>query len=163
MLLVQLVFFHLSSVRQVGLPNLNYEDHLDRISECDWVVEVISERLEWKQELYRKIQPYLKQSTIVTSNTSGISAKELISKMDDEMASNFFITHFFNPPRYMKLVEIINGKKTTNETTEETIELTDPKAVAEALGLNEKKKKENEPQEIEEEIDFEALETGKKK
>ena len=91
---------------------VNYDDHLDQISECDWIIEVIAERLDWKQELYSKIQPHLKKDAIITSNTSGISVAELISKMDNDMAKRFFITHFFNPPRYMKLVEIISSKKT---------------------------------------------------
>ena len=94
---------------------LNYDDHIAQLSECDWVIEVIAERLDWKQELYARIQPHLKSTAIVTSNTSGISAAELISKMDNDMSSRFFITHFFNPPRYMKLVEIVTSNK-TNET-----------------------------------------------
>ena len=91
---------------------LNYDDHINQLSECDWIIEVIAERLDWKQELYSKIEPHLKKDAIITSNTSGISADELISKMDENMAKRFFITHFFNPPRYMKLVEIILSKKT---------------------------------------------------
>ena len=90
---------------------LNYEDHIDQISKCDWVIEVIAERLDWKQDLYKKIQPHLKKDAIITSNTSGISIAELIDGMDKDMASRFFITHFFNPPRYMKLVEIIPSEK----------------------------------------------------
>jgi len=91
---------------------LNYDEHIEQISECDWIIEVIAERLNWKQDLYSKIQPHLKKDAIITSNTSGISAAELISKMDDDMAKRFFITHFFNPPRYMRLVEIISSEKT---------------------------------------------------
>ena len=94
---------------------LNYEDHIDQISECDWVIEVIAERLDWKQDLYQKIQPHLKKDAIITSNTSGISIAELIDGMDKDMASRFFITHFFNPPRYMKLVEIIQSEKTDTD------------------------------------------------
>ena len=94
---------------------LNYEDHVAQISECDWIIEVIAERLDWKQDLYKKIQPHLKKDAVITSNTSGISVSELIDGMDDEMASRFFITHFFNPPRYMKLVEIIQSEKTHAE------------------------------------------------
>ncbi|MEE2858563.1 MAG: 3-hydroxyacyl-CoA dehydrogenase NAD-binding domain-containing protein [Candidatus Neomarinimicrobiota bacterium] len=90
----------------------NYDEHLDKISECDWIIEVIAERLDWKQDLYEKIQPYLKENAVLTSNTSGISALELSSKMNDSMASRFFITHFFNPPRYMKLVEIVPCERT---------------------------------------------------
>ena len=91
---------------------VNYDDHIKQISECDWIIEVIAENLNWKQDLYRKIQPHLKKDAIITSNTSGISASELISKMDDNMAERFFITHFFNPPRYMRLVEIVLSEKT---------------------------------------------------
>jgi len=91
---------------------VNYDDHIKQISECDWIIEVIAERLDWKQNLYSKIQPHVKKNAIITSNTSGISAAELISEMDDDMAKRFFITHFFNPPRYMKLVEIISSEKT---------------------------------------------------
>ena len=94
---------------------LNYEDHIDQISECDWVIEVIAERLDWKQDLYQKIQPHLKKEAVITSNTSGISIAELIDGMDKDMASRFFITHFFNPPRYMKLVEIIQSEKTDTD------------------------------------------------
>ena len=94
---------------------LNYDEHIEQIKECDWIIEVIAERLDWKQDLYAKIQPHLKKDAIITSNTSGISASELISKMDDDMANRFFITHFFNPPRYMKLVEIIPSKKTNHD------------------------------------------------
>ena len=94
---------------------LNYNDDLDKISECDWVIEVIAERLDWKIDLYKKIRPFLKSDAIVTSNTSGISIAALIEGMDGDMASNFFITHFFNPPRYMKLVEVILSSVTNKE------------------------------------------------
>ena len=73
---------------------LNYNDDLDKISECDWVIEVIAERLDWKIDLYKKIRPFLKSDAIVTSNTSGISISALIEGMDGDMASNFFITHY---------------------------------------------------------------------
>jgi 3-hydroxyacyl-CoA dehydrogenase len=91
---------------------VNYDNDIAQISECDWIIEVIAERLDWKKDLYRKIQPYLKKDAIITSNTSGTSANELVSDMDNDMARRFFITHFFNPPRYMKLVEIISSNLT---------------------------------------------------
>ena len=94
---------------------LNYNDDLEKISECDWVIEVIAERLDWKIDLYKKIRPFLKSGAVVTSNTSGISISALIEGMDGDMASNFFITHFFNPPRYMKLVEVILSSATNKE------------------------------------------------
>ena len=63
---------------------LNYDDNIEQISECDWIIEVIAERLDWKQDLYKKIQPHLKKDAVITSNTSGISVAELIDCMDDE-------------------------------------------------------------------------------
>lgn len=84
----------------------NYEDHLEKLQDCDWIIEVIAEKLDWKKDLYNKIAPYI-DTQIVTSNTSGISLLELSKDMDNKMKKNFFITHFFNPPRYMKLVEFI--------------------------------------------------------
>ena len=69
---------------------LNYDAHIKRIAECDWIIEVIAERLDWKQDLYKKIKPHLKKDAIITSNTSGISIAELVEGMDAEMASRFF-------------------------------------------------------------------------
>ena len=91
---------------------LNYENDLEKLKECDWVVEAISERLDWKQDLYKKIIPYLKDGAVVSSNTSGISLSDLSDGMPEDFLKSFFITHFFNPPRYMKLVEIIASEKT---------------------------------------------------
>ena len=93
---------------------MNYNDHLEKLKECDWIIEVISERLDWKQDLYKKIEPYISENTIVTSNTSGISLSDLSDGMSEKFLSCFFITHFFNPPRYMRLVEIIKSDKTNN-------------------------------------------------
>ena len=91
---------------------LNYNDDLDKLSECDWIIEVISERLDWKQDLYKKITPYINSTAIITSNTSGIALSDLTLEMDKDILNRFFITHFFNPPRYMKLVEIICSSNT---------------------------------------------------
>ena len=90
----------------------NYDDHLDKLSECDWIIEVISERLDWKRDLYKKIAPHINVDAVITSNTSGLSLSSLIEDMDPSILDRFFITHFFNPPRYMKLVEIICSKIT---------------------------------------------------
>ena len=92
----------------------NYDDHLDKLEECDWIIEVIAERLDWKKDLYLKIAPYV-DNKIVTSNTSGISLAELTEAMDDKLKKSFFITHFFNPPRYMKLVEFISSDANDQE------------------------------------------------
>ena len=90
----------------------NYNDHLDKLKECDWIVEVISERLDWKQDLYNKIAPYVSSNAVITSNTSGIALSDLTANLPENLKNRFFITHFFNPPRYMKLVEIISDNST---------------------------------------------------
>lgn len=87
----------------------NYADHLDKIAEVDWVIEVIAERLDWKHDLYQKVIPKLKENAIFTSNTSGLQVSDLVQGMPDDIQKRFFITHFFNPPRYMKLVELVPG------------------------------------------------------
>ena len=96
------------------IKSCNYNDHLEKLKECDWIIEVIAERLDWKKDLYKKIAPYV-HGKIITSNTSGISLNELTEDMDDNFKKNFFITHFFNPPRYMKLVEFIYSKLNDEE------------------------------------------------
>ena len=94
---------------------LNYEEHLDRFADCDWVIEAIAERLDWKHDLYGKIQPLLKPEAILSSNTSGLPLSSLVEPLDLELRQRFLITHFFNPPRYMKLVEVVLGEDTTPE------------------------------------------------
>ena len=98
------------------IQTFNYNDHIEKISECDWIIEAISERLDWKKDLYKKIFPHLNESAVITSNTSGISLKELSEDMEASMKKRFFITHFFNPPRYMKLVEVIHSEDTDIDT-----------------------------------------------
>jgi 3-hydroxyacyl-CoA dehydrogenase len=85
----------------------NYDQHLPLLSECDLVIEAIAEKMEWKEDLYRKIAPYLKPGAVVASNTSGLSINHLSSILPAERRANFCGIHFFNPPRYMSLVEII--------------------------------------------------------
>ncbi|MBL7110254.1 MAG: 3-hydroxyacyl-CoA dehydrogenase, partial [Candidatus Marinimicrobia bacterium] len=96
--------------KSIGLITpMNYDDHIEKIAECDWIIEVIAERLDLKQLVYQRITPHLKKDAIVTSNTSGISLSELTSELNEDVRKRFFITHFFNPPRYMKLLEIIQS------------------------------------------------------
>ncbi len=90
----------------------NYETDLEKLRECDWVIEVIGERLEWKHDLYSKIQPYLKKDAVLTSNTSSIPIPQLTEHFPAELKKRFFITHFFNPPRYLKLLELIASEET---------------------------------------------------
>jgi 3-hydroxyacyl-CoA dehydrogenase len=90
----------------------NLEDHLPQIAEADWVIEVIVEQLEVKRELLSRIEAHWKPGTVVSSNTSGISINAMSSHLSDAMQSHFLGTHFFNPPRYMKLLEVIPGQRT---------------------------------------------------
>ena len=99
----------------------NYDDHLEKLKECDWIIEVIAERLDWKKDLYSKISPYI-ENQIVTSNTSGISLAELSDGMNEKFKKNFFITHFFNPPRYMKLVEFIFSDLNSQEMIDQMVD-----------------------------------------
>lgn len=90
----------------------NFEDDMPRIAECDWIIEVVSERLDIKLKVFEQVKKHRKAGTIVSTNTSGIPLHSMAPAMDDEMAKHFLGTHFFNPPRYLKLVEIIPGVKT---------------------------------------------------
>ncbi|MBI4997647.1 MAG: 3-hydroxyacyl-CoA dehydrogenase/enoyl-CoA hydratase family protein [Rhodocyclales bacterium] len=85
----------------------NYDQHLARLAECDFVIEAIAEKFEWKEDLYKKIAPHVKPGTIIASNTSGLSINKLAQAMPETHRPNFCGIHFFNPPRYMALVEII--------------------------------------------------------
>lgn len=90
----------------------NFEDHLEWIAGADWVCEVIVERMDIKKEMMSKIERVRKPGTIVSSNTSGLPISEISEDLPDEFKEHFLGTHFFNPPRYMKLLEIIPTKKT---------------------------------------------------
>ncbi|RED44668.1 3-hydroxyacyl-CoA dehydrogenase/enoyl-CoA hydratase family protein [Aestuariispira insulae] len=91
----------------------NIEDNLDALSECDWIIEAVIERLDIKQSLYEKIDAVRKPDAVVSSNTSTIPLEQLTAKMSASMQENFLITHFFNPPRYMRLLEVVSGEKTS--------------------------------------------------
>jgi 3-hydroxyacyl-CoA dehydrogenase len=90
----------------------NIDDHLDRVAECDWIVEAIVERLDIKQALYAKLETLKRPGTAVSSNTSTIPLGNLVEGRSDQFKADFLITHFFNPPRYMRLVEIVRGVAT---------------------------------------------------
>ncbi|MBX3661907.1 MAG: 3-hydroxyacyl-CoA dehydrogenase/enoyl-CoA hydratase family protein [Burkholderiales bacterium] len=85
----------------------NYDQHLDRLADCDIVIEAISERMDWKADLYRKVAPHLGEHTIFASNTSGLSINRLAEVFPEQQRHRFCGVHFFNPPRYMHLVELI--------------------------------------------------------
>ena len=90
----------------------NLEDDLKRVSECDWVVEVIKEDLKLKNDLFAKLEPLVSKTCIVTSNTSGMSIAGMTEGRSDDFKRRFLVTHFFNPVRYMKLLELVPGEKT---------------------------------------------------
>ena len=90
----------------------NYEEHLPLLAECDLVIEAIAERMDWKNELYAKLSPHLSAHAVVASNTSGLSINLLAQGMPAALRPNFCGIHFFNPPRYMRLVEIIATRDT---------------------------------------------------
>ena len=96
----------------------NLEDNLDWLSGVDLIIEVVVERLDIKQKLFEKVESVLTPGTIVTSNTSGIPAKAMCEGRSENFRKYFAITHFFNPPRYMKLLEIIPGPDTLPEVIE---------------------------------------------
>jgi len=85
----------------------NYDQHLEDLRDCDIVIEAISERMDWKADLYRKVAPYLGEQAIFASNTSGLSINKLADAFPEQQRPRFCGVHFFNPPRYMHLVELI--------------------------------------------------------
>lgn len=90
----------------------NLEDDLTKLSECDWVLEVVVEYMPIKLDLLKKITPHLAPGAILTTNTSGLSINEMADALPEEIQKNFLVTHFFNPPRYMRLMEIVPCKGT---------------------------------------------------
>jgi 3-hydroxyacyl-CoA dehydrogenase len=85
----------------------NFDDDMPQIAQCDWIIEVVVERLDIKHLIYDKVAQHRKPGTLITSNTSGIPIHLLSAKQNDEFKKHFCGTHFFNPPRYLKLLEII--------------------------------------------------------
>ncbi len=90
----------------------NLEDDLEQVGTCQWVVEAIIERLDLKQALYRRLAAVCRPGTVITSNTSTIRLAALTEGMDADVRRRFAITHFFNPPRYMRLLELVTGAET---------------------------------------------------
>ncbi len=97
----------------------NYEDDIDRLKEADWIVEVVVENLDIKKKVFAMVAKHRKPGCIVTSNTSGLYVRDMVDGMPDEMRRNFFVTHFFNPVRYMHLLEVVAGKDTDASLLEE--------------------------------------------
>lgn len=94
----------------------NIDDDLPKIAAYDWIIEVVIERLDVKQQLFEKIEQYRKPGTLVTTNTSGIPIHLMANGRSADFKANFCGAHFFNPPRYLRLLEIIPGPETSGET-----------------------------------------------
>lgn len=99
----------------------NYDEHLHLLTGCDLIIEAIAERMDWKNDLYAKIAPFLSSTAIIASNTSGLSINALAQGLPADVQPRFCGIHFFNPPRYMRLVEII-GTETTDPVTLDALE-----------------------------------------
>ncbi|MCU1315028.1 MAG: 3-hydroxyacyl-CoA dehydrogenase [Candidatus Acidoferrum typicum] len=103
----------------------NFEDDLARCAEADWIIEVVAENLEIKRKLLARVTQFRKPGAIVTTNTSGLPVHLIAEGMSEEFQQHWAGTHFFNPPRYLKLVEVIPGPKTSNEVVESLSEFCD--------------------------------------
>jgi 3-hydroxyacyl-CoA dehydrogenase len=90
----------------------NFDDDLPKIKDCDWIIEVVIERLDIKQQVYTNVENYRTPGTLITTNTSGIPIHALLEGRSDDFAKHFLGTHFFNPPRYLPLLELIPSPKT---------------------------------------------------
>lgn len=109
-------FMHRRNARLIETGN--FDDDLDKLSDCDWIVEAVLEDLAVKHDLYGRVDAVRRPGSIVTSNTSTIPLHKLVEGMPDTFAADFAITHFFNPPRYMRLLEIVAGAKTRPDAIE---------------------------------------------
>jgi 3-hydroxyacyl-CoA dehydrogenase len=103
-------------IRRITTGNL--DDDLHKIADVDWIIEVVVERLDIKKQVFEKIEKFRTKGTLISSNTSGIPIESMIDGRSDDFKSHFCGTHFFNPPRYLKLLEIIPTTKTNTEVTD---------------------------------------------
>jgi 3-hydroxyacyl-CoA dehydrogenase len=101
-----------SPARITFIQPANYEQHLEKLRECDLIIEAIAERTDWKSDLYKKVAPYVGAHAIFATNTSGLSINTLAEAFPEQLRHRFCGIHFFNPPRYMHLVELIPCKGT---------------------------------------------------
>jgi 3-hydroxyacyl-CoA dehydrogenase len=96
----------------------NIEDHLELLSDVDWVIEAVIEDLTIKKSLYQKLEKVCQAQTIISSNTSTLPLAQLLDGFSTDFQSRFMITHFFNPPRYMRLLELVSSSKTQADKIE---------------------------------------------
>jgi 3-hydroxyacyl-CoA dehydrogenase len=93
----------------------NMDDDMSKIAECDWIIEVVIERLDIKKQVYENVEKFRKEGTLITSNTSGIPIQMMLDGRSDDFKKHFCGTHFFNPPRYLELLEIIPSTETDQD------------------------------------------------
>ena len=96
----------------------NFDDDFAKIKDYDWIIEVVVERLDIKKLIFEKVDEFRREGTIVSSNTSGIPIKMMNEGRSDDFQKHFAVTHFFNPPRYLNLFEVIPGPNCNEEITE---------------------------------------------
>ncbi|HET8921545.1 MAG TPA: 3-hydroxyacyl-CoA dehydrogenase NAD-binding domain-containing protein [Candidatus Acidoferrum sp.] len=116
-------FFTAALAEKISIGN--FEDDLARCAEADWIIEVVAENLEIKKKLLARVAQFRKPGAIVTTNTSGLPVHLIAQEMSEEFQQHWAGTHFFNPPRYMKLVEVIPGPKTSSDVIETLTEFCD--------------------------------------
>jgi len=115
-------FMHPSFARRITTGTTQ---DLSLIGNCDWIIEAVIERLDVKMQLYADLAPFMKPGAVLSSNTSTLPLKELTAHMAAELRPYFLITHFFNPPRYMRLLEIVTGEHTDPDTAERIVDFAD--------------------------------------
>lgn len=118
-------FMHKKNAKFMTVGNI--EDNLKDIKDCDWIIEAVIENIDIKKDLYKKIEKHLKKGAVVSSNTSTLPLETLTEDASDKFKQHFFITHFFNPPRYMRLMEIVKSKHVKEETLEPVTQFIDYK------------------------------------
>ncbi len=116
-------FMHRKNASLVTVGNL--EDDLDKLADADWIIEAVIERLDVKRDLYKKVDAVRKPGAVVSSNTSTIPMARLTEGMPESFRRDFLITHFFNPPRYMRLLELVMGPETEAKTAQTVREFCD--------------------------------------
>lgn len=118
-------FMHPKNAKLITAGNI--ETDMKKLANCDWIIEVVIERLDIKQDLYKNIDKHRKKGSVVSSNTSTLPLATLIKGMPASFAKDFMITHFFNPPRYMRLLEIVTSSKTSKSSAKMISEFGDVK------------------------------------
>ena len=113
-------FMSVSAAMRLSVGNI--EDDMELLSDCDWIIEVVVERLDIKQNLFKHIDKIRKKGSIVSSNTSTIPLETLMEGMSDRLRSDFIVTHYFNPPRHMRLLEIVKGADTKQSAVDRVAE-----------------------------------------